>query len=615
MSIPASPEHHGFTSQSRWISLACLLTAMSILGWSCHEIQQSTSVTFDETFYLNCGLRSVFTGGVDRMLPAQGVAPLPVMLTYVPGLIFQPPEDRPAVWDAQPGDKDLILWPRRLNTILIGWPLLILVFVWLQRERGPWIASCGVLLTALSPTINAHAALATTDLCFALFALLAVFSLSHYLKSPSWGRFLILALGVSACLSAKYSGVFILPVTGLMFFQQAIREGPTSNGDLAHPGTEAVRETWIKRFLRGLRGSVPRFVLLLIIVLPLWWAMHGFNFSGPMKNVPLAETPDDSPWVELIGRGPYADWFMDQAHRNWKWPGPLGGVLFQYLHNKGGHFSFLMGESSLTGWRIYFPCTIAFKSTPAELLLGLGLLIFSLSALRHPVKAWKNVGVDRQCLILSLAVICGLLLSARINIGHRYILVLYPFLFMLGLDAYGRYCETFGTRGIHRVALTMPLLLLVGSQAYSHGAIRPHHLAYFNQLSGGPKNGWKLLVDSNIDWGQDLPALRGELERLRPAKPAIQYFGTAIPSAYGVPGDLTMALTSAPEDYDLLAISVTHLQGLYLAGNDPYWAFREWEPDGRVGYSIFLYRLDTPERKAAFSKASKIMNTARQRSK
>ncbi|MBA4029966.1 MAG: hypothetical protein C0478_03590 [Planctomyces sp.] len=615
MSIDSGLEQRQYSTRTRWLSYASLLFAMLILLWSCHEVQQSTSVTFDETFYLNCGLRSVASGMVDPMLPAEGVAPLPVILTYVPGLIFQPHDYRPEVWYGQPTDKDLIHWPRRLNTILIGWPLLVLVFAWLFRERGPWIASCGVLLTALSPTINAHAALATTDVGFAVFALLAIFSLAHYLKSPTWGRFLILAVAVSACLSAKYSGVFILPVIGLMFFQQSIQRRPESTTESLESTSVVRQETLFSQCLRGLKGSIPRYLLLLAIILPLWWAMHGFTFSGPLKNVPLAETPNDSPWVEILGRGPWADWFMDQAHRHWKRPSPVGGVLFQYLHNKGGHFSFLMGRTSLTGWRIYFPCTLAFKSTPAELILGLGLVLFSLAALRHPVRAWKNAGVDRQCLMLSLFVICGLLLSARINIGHRYILILYPILLLLGLDAYGRIAESLWKRGVHFTLLAIPLVLLIGSQLYSHEAIRPHYLSYFNQLSGGPKNGWKLLVDSNIDWGQDLPALRGELERLKPAKPAIQYFGTAIPSAYGVPGDLTTALTSAPEDYDLLAISVTHLQGLYLPGNDPYWAFREWEPDGRIGYSIFLYRLDTPERKAAFRKAINVMNTARQRSK
>jgi len=33
--------------------------------------------------------------------------------------------------------------------------------------------------------------------------------------------------------------------------------------------------------------------------------------------------------------------------------------------------------------------------------------------------------------------------------------------------------------------------------------VYPHQLAYFNEAAGGPENGYKHLLHSNLDWGQD----------------------------------------------------------------------------------------------------------------
>jgi hypothetical protein len=48
-------------------------------------------------------------------------------------------------------------------------------------------------------------------------------------------------------------------------------------------------------------------------------------------------------------------------------------------------------------------------------------------------------------------------------------------------------------------------------------SVYPHELAYFNELAGGPRNGHKHLLHSNLDWGQDL--LRAaEWQRQHPSK-------------------------------------------------------------------------------------------------
>jgi hypothetical protein len=122
-------------------------------------------------------------------------------------------------------------------------------------------------------------------------------------------------------------------------------------------------------------------------------------------------------------------------------------------------------------------------------------------------------------------------LASHLNIGHRHILPLYPVLFILvgGLAAPGLLA---GARRTALVALLLAGLLL------AHAGVAPHYLAYFNTLAGGPANGHRLLVDSSLDWGQDLPGLARWLREHNAGEAAqpvfLSYFGSGEPKYYGI---------------------------------------------------------------------------------
>ena len=95
-------------------------------------------------------------------------------------------------------------------------------------------------------------------------------------------------------------------------------------------------------------------------------------------------------------------------------------------------------------------------------------------------------------------------MTQTINIGHRHLLPVYPFVLVIA----GRIAAlAFGPRARY-APLRVAVGLLCLWQAVATARAFPHYLAYFNELVGGPKNGWKYLVDSNLDWGQELPGLR-----------------------------------------------------------------------------------------------------------
>jgi hypothetical protein len=169
---------------------------------------------------------------------------------------------------------------------------------------------------------------------------------------------------------------------------------------------------------------------------------------------------------------------------------------------------------------------------------------------------------------------------------------MYPYLFILAARAAAE-----GLAHTSRVTRVLAAALVAW---YAAGTLRqhPHHLAYFNEIAGGPRNGYRWLVDSNLDWGQDLKGLKAWMDRHGVAEVKLSYFGTADPGYYGIlgerlPGHLRPPrVARAVRAGDWVAISATNLQSVYLKGDGRRLMehFRAQAPRDQVGYSILVYR-------------------------
>jgi len=190
-----------------------------------------------------------------------------------------------------------------------------------------------------------------------------------------------------------------------------------------------------------------------------------------------------------------------------------------------------------------------------------------------------------------------------------FVFLLLPALLIIGVSCFDPF-----NPGIRRVLPALPFLLLFAARAWVDFArlrwlsalllggcvlaavsIYPHHLSFFNTLCGGPERAPYITDDSDVDWGQDLPALAGWQRQHPEAQPLrLLYFGTAVPAAYGVVAEEQLSgqdLGAPSEGY--YAISVTTLVSLrklsQLDGWDTDW-LRKYKPCGRAGYSILIYR-------------------------
>ncbi len=269
-----------------------------------------------------------------------------------------------------------------------------------------------------------------------------------------------------------------------------------------------------------------------------------------------------------------------------------------------GRASFFAGAYSLSGTWLYFPAAVLLKTPTPLLLLALGA---GAAWLRFP---------DRDKFWAAFPAAAFLLASlfSRTQIGYRHVLPIYPFLVVMGGWALSRlWLRPWGPWAAGG---------LVALQAAFVLAVQPHQLAFFSLLAGGPGRGYAWLVDSNLDWGQDLPALAEELRKRGDPPVYLSYFGVGDPSYYGI-RYLPLAWYSGTQRREgvaepaapLLAVSATNLQGVYYADHDVWAWLKTRRPAFVAGHSIFLYDLshdaDGRERLAAVAAASGFGQAAR----
>lgn len=242
-------------------------------------------------------------------------------------------------------------------------------------------------------------------------------------------------------------------------------------------------------------------------------------------------------------------------------------VMHQY--GAGGRPAYLLGQVSDQGWWYYFPVAYLVKA-PAALL---ALLLLAIALL-----VWKRPQLPFAAVVVAIpaAAYWLLCLGSHMDIGIRHLLPAYVLMLPLIAFVAVRWAPAW---------LTLALgIALIGESA----SVYPHYLAFFNWPSGGPAEGPRYLLDSNIDWGQDTKKLKSWLDERGIHEICDVYFGVALPTHYGI---VEHRLLGEDPNLDCMAAaSVTPLYGLYVP-KDRYRWLRERTPEARIGYSIYLYDL------------------------
>lgn len=489
-------------------------------------------------------------------------------------------------------DCDGMLLRARAMIALFSMALGLLVYGWSTRLFGRGGGLLSVILYAFCPTTLTHGFLATSDMAAALFFTASMGSLWVVLHRVTPLTLLGSALLLAGLFLAKMSAVMIVPMGLVLLVVRLFNSAPVEVR-LGRSWQVVGRRRWLL-----FAGVVAVQVLLVAGAI---WAAFGFRYAVTSAGAE-GESPFRHTWPRLLetpGRVTSAvrvarDYhLLPEAY--------LHGFQFTWTFAQGRN-AFLNGDFRAGGWAHFFPYCLLVK-TPLSLFLL--LLLAALAMRRHSAVAsgegqWRRLGdglYRAAPLWVLLIVYWAFAVTSKLNIGQRHLLPTYPAMFILaGAAVYWlrpRPTEAGSSRRnafrlASPVAGSLTVLAVVLFIAESL-ATWPHYLSYFNQVVGGPKNGYKHLVDSSLDWGQDLPALKRWLDQRGlndPSGPVVYlgYFGTGSPEYYGIhaiplerPEDSAKG-NQPPEDLKpgIYCLSATVLQGVYLHPPGP-WQVRSEE--------------------------------------
>ena len=471
---------------------------------------------------------------------------------------------------------------------LIGW--------WAWRIGGAVAAIVATALFSFDPNFLAHAPLMKNDVVFSLAMFALVYNLWRGGQQINWLRAVVVALLCGVMLTVKFSGSLAAVLIPVMLGIRAIL--PTS-----WPAFGRDRATRAGRL--AVAGGVT--ILAAVVGFGSIWAAYGFRFAPTpdpsirLNTHQLAQVAAQKEAALRSGEIPVipapgtaaADAFatavpslfvrtlreISKYHllpQAW-----VAGLIFTY-QSALMRWTYMCGELSITGWRLYFPFAMLVKTPVATLAAG-GLAIFMIVLLRP--RRWTTI-----CLGLPFLIYFQSAMMSNLNIGVRHVLPLYPFIFV----TIGWAAATAWQRW--RAATAVTLLVLLAALSVESLSVFPDFIPFFNVAVGGPAAGFHLLGDSNFDWGQDLKLLAA-WQREHPAGTLyLYYFGTADPAYYGVRYKTLPIVaerkTPWPDGPSTIAVSATCLQGLYVDAD----LFRTFyqplslrQPAKILGRTIYLY--------------------------
>jgi tetratricopeptide (TPR) repeat protein len=408
----------------------------------------------------------------------------------------------------------------RLANVLLAAGLLLWVYRVCLRRMGLTAAMVAMTTTAFCPEFLAHASLATLDLPATATFFGAIGAFASLLLAPAVGRVLLFAALLAAALLTKVTGLLLFPAMALMLASLAV----------TCKGRRYAR--WLIRSARRHRG----FMLAgLVAGVLLAWLLIGlaYRFEGCGQPKTLSGTGPGAA-IAMLAR-PFPTDFVEATRGKLAYAG-------------AGNAAYLLGRHSTTGWWWYYPVALAIK-TPMPLLL-LWLLAAGWAIRRASARGLLFV-------LPALTVIALAMAGSRTQIGIRHLLPIVPLLGVCcGQMVHG------SKKTLRRVAILLAVMT-AGSFLFS----LPYPLSAESLLAGG--KGYRLLADSNFDWGQANGAILKQLEEdpaLLPPRPYTPSAGRFL-------------------------LRANELNGFARTDKDEFHWLRNYDPVGRVAGAGLLYVL------------------------
>ena len=550
------------------------LAVIFLIAFGCWRICSTYQVfgqVWDELFHIAAGMEWLDQGKytheichppLARVMGAAGL--------YLNGLRNM---DRPEPgWDGW-AEGDVLLhagnkYERNLTLARIGiLPFFVMAsFVaalWARNCAGTSAALLAVFLLTTLPPILAHAGFATLDMACAAFVTAALFCLSLWLAKPDLWHSLFLGITAGLAVLSKFSALaFFFIAGGLMgaiFILGSFQRRPA----------EKICPSRIRqRFSLAL-------VILLVCLLTIW---AGYRFSAaPLSTV----YKKSGPTLRADGLSQEIPYSIQEKIYI---PAPefIQGIADFYDVNKKGHLSYLLGNISVEGWWYFFPVIFLLKTPLPFILLSAGGFFFIFRNI-----FLKTGGFPLSGLAVAVLGILGVGLLGRVDNGIRQILSIYPLLAIVAGYGAAKLLSLNQPFRLVKAGLVVGLCLWQLTESL---AAHPDYLAYFNELAGSHPE--KIVVDSDLDWGQDFKRLTRTLKNRGISEVVLSYNGSLGMDLEKFDLPQWQRLRPYQRETGWIAISIFNLTlGTGEAPFDQFAWLREYPPVERIGKSIWLYHI------------------------
>ncbi len=491
----------------------------------------------------------------------------------------------------------------RIPIILTGLLLGFYIFRFTKELWGKGASMLALTMYSFSPIVLAHTRLVTTDIAAAAAFFISFYYLYHWLKAPTRRNLWVFGIVFGLALLTKFSTFLLIPIFGAITSIWALVQSEK-------------KWFWTVKYIGG-------FIFALIIAFLVIGAIYSFH----IWNYPPEKQQIDTAFIlSTFEFKPLADfnvWLSGIPYLR-AWGHYLLGFLMVSQRSVGGNTTYFLGDVSAEGSRFYFPIVYLLKEPLAYILMiFFGLFLATKHCTRHCRETrsqyWRRdfIGLIKNNpaemgMIFIILTYWAFSINSRLNIGVRHILPTIPFIYALTARQISNWIKGGVTERItnykglwqlivlywKKIKKIFVIIILFIWAILSIIFVYPSFLAYFNEIAGGPDKGYKLVVDSNLDWGQDILRLSKFIEKNNIKEIKMDYFSGA-PAEYYIKTANIESFNRETPQKGWLAVSATIYMGACKDDKIPcsyseraYTWLDSFKPIAKIGYSIFVYNIE-----------------------
>lgn len=581
----------GLRIGGRFATRLCVAALLLIFAAELWFSVRRKSQTYDEALHLYAGYRYLVCSDLAfnpehpplfKLLAGLALLPYPALImprdcnsslpnkfgAYRQGRDFLYGNDSEVGGAAGHREADVLLRRGRMLEAILAVALAALIYGAAAAMFSPEAGLIALLMAVFEPNLLAHGALVTSDTAVACFIFAAVFALYKYCERGDLRMLAAAGILSGVALAAKHSAVLLLPIVALLLALEMGKEridGPVRRGPLYRRPDRVL-------------------LVMTICAVAVLWGFYSFRFSAsPSLHERL---PIEQYYGFGSANGSRQAYEIDVlpalARLHLLPDAYLYGLADVLTESRAGRPLFLLGRRYPRGQWFYFPVVLAVKLTLGTIVLMACLPFAARSLAADHARALRF-------LLVPPLIFLAFSMGSKLDIGVRHLLPIFPFLLILAAGGASALAMRSGTwRAVIVAAL--------GFHAASSLHVFPDYLAYSNEIWGGTANTYRWLSDSNVDWGQDIPAAVSWLKGHENEQCRIAYFGTADLDYYSFPcpplDSLARVADSATATPRFMLVSASFLNGV-LPGN-PNSALierlRPMQPVAALGGSILVYR-------------------------